>query len=98
MGKKMFGTQFRNKEFISKICKQIMQLNIYIYIFLKIPLAKMDQRSKWAFVQRRHPGGHVKHLKRCSASLTIGEMQIKTGPWYHLPPLRTAILQKMNKD
>ena len=52
----------------------------YIYIFKKIiPLEKMDQRSKWAFVQRRHPGGHIKHLKRCSASLTIGEMQIKTA-------------------
>ena len=93
----MFGTEFRNKKFISKICKQLMQLNIYLKKKI-IPLEKMDQRSKWTFVQRRHPGDHIKHLKRCSASLTIEEIEIKTGPWYHLPPLRTAILQKMNKD
>ena len=92
----MFGTEFRNKKFISKICKQLMQLNIYLK--KKIPLEKMDQKSKWTFVQRRHPGDHIKHLKRCSASLTIGEMQIKTGPWYHLTPLRTAIFQKIYRD
>ena len=97
MGEKKFGNEFRNKEFISKIWKQLMQLNVYIFKKI-IPLAKMDQRSKWAFVQRRHPGGHIKHLKRCSASLTIGEMQIKTGPRYHLTPLRTAIPQKIYKD
>ena len=97
MGEKKFGNEFRNKEFISKIWKQLMQLNVYIFKKI-IPLAKMDQRSKWAFVQRRHPGGHIKHLKRCLASLTIGEMQIKTGPPYHLTPLRTAIPQKIYKD
>ena len=69
-----------------------------IYTLKKIPLEKMDQKSKWTFVQRRHPGDHIKHLKRCSASLTIGEMQIKTGPWYHLTPLRTAIFQKIYRD
>ena len=93
----MFGTEFRNKKFISKICKRLVQLNIYLKKKI-IPLEKMDQRSKWTFVQRRHPGGHIKHLQRCSASLTIEEIEIKTGPWYHLTPLRTAILQKIYKD
>ena len=40
MGKKMFGTEFRNKEFISKICKQLMQLNIYIYFLKNHPTRK----------------------------------------------------------
>jgi len=31
---------------------------------------KVGQRSKWAFLQRRHPGGH-KVRKRCSASLIV---------------------------
>jgi len=31
MGEKKFGNEFRNKEFISKIWKQLMQLNVYIF-------------------------------------------------------------------
>ena len=39
-----------------------------------------------------------KHMKKCSSSLVIREMQIKTTLRYHLMPVRMAIIKKSETD
>ena len=94
-GKKIFENHLSNKDFVSRIYKEPLQLNN----------RKINNPIKnWAKDLNRHLKDKEnrqkgkKHMKRCSTSWVMREIQVKTTTIYYFISTRIAIIKKMDNN
>jgi hypothetical protein len=89
---KIFTRYSSGKGLISRIYRELKTLSPQI---INTPMKKWGHELNREFSKEEVQMGS-KYINKCSTSLVIKEIQIKTILWFHLIPVRMAIIEGNN--